>query len=64
MAQTCNRSTGESEAGGPHVQDQPGICSETLCQNKNGVEEFIKGTYSCGTVSGSRAGVKLQNCDT
>lgn len=31
----CNRSTGESEARGPHIQDQPGIHSETLCQHKN-----------------------------
>jgi hypothetical protein len=30
LVHTCNSSTGEAEAEGSGVQDQPGLCHETL----------------------------------
>jgi hypothetical protein len=34
MVHDCNPSTRETEAAGSQVQDQPGIHSETMSQNK------------------------------
>jgi hypothetical protein len=43
VANTCNPSTGEAEAGGSQVQGQPGLHSKTLSQqNKTNKKKKLK----------------------